>query len=246
MNNAQTRAHTPRLSDTVGALVAERPARSRIFQQLGIDFCCGGKKPVEQACREKGLDPATVLAMLDLADAGPSGEVVDAAAMSMTELADHIEATHHAYLRRELPRLQQMIDKVSAVHGDHFPWVREIQGIFRSFRDELASHMMKEEQVLFPMIRQIDASDSLPAFHCGSIANPIRMMEHEHDSAGNAMGEFDRLSSGYTPPAEACNTFRAMLDGLRELEQDMHQHVHKENNVLFPRAMEREQQLRTG
>ncbi len=245
MNNAQTHTTTPRPTDTVGALVAERPARSRIFQQLGIDFCCGGKKPVEQACREKGLDPATVLAMLDLADGGPAGEIVDAAAMSMTELADHIEATHHAYLRRELPRLQQMIDKVSAVHGDRFPWVREIQRVFNPFRDELVSHMMKEEQVLFPMIRQIDASDSLPAFHCGSIANPIRMMEHEHDSAGNAMGEFDRLSSGYTPPADACNTFRAMLDGLRELEQDMHQHVHKENNVLFPRAMEREQQLRS-
>src|SRR5690606_19143685 len=116
--------------------------------------------------------------------------------------------------------------------------------VFLPFRAEMESHMMKEEQVLFPMIRQLESSVSAPEFHCGSIRNPIRAMEHEHDSAGEALGEFDRLSGHYAPPPDACNTFRAMLDGLRELELDMHQHVHKENNVLFPRALEREAQLR--
>lgn len=223
---------------TVGELVADRPSRSRVFQQLGIDFCCGGKKPLEDACRDKGLDPQTVLQTLLASEQTVGSSEIDAAKLSLTELCDHIEQTHHAYLKQELPRLRPMIAKVAAVHGDRCPWMRDVTDVFEAFMQELNAHMMKEEQVLFPMIRAIEAGETNAAGHCGgTIANPVRMMEHEHDDAGEALRRMHELTDGYTPPIGACNTFRATLDALRELEADMHQHVHKENNVLFPRAL---------
>lgn len=233
-------------SITVGQLVVDRPSRSRVFQQLGIDFCCGGKKPLEEACRAKGLDPNTVLRTLLAGESNAPGadHTVDAAKMTLAELCDHIENTHHDYLRHELPRLHQMIHKVAAVHGGNYPWMLEVLEVFVPFTQELTSHMMKEEQVLFPMVRGLQSGKTGLAGHCGgTVANPIHMMEHEHDAAGDALRRMNELTHGYTPPADACNTFRAALDGLRELEQDMHQHVHKENNILFPRAIELEQRL---
>jgi regulator of cell morphogenesis and NO signaling len=225
----------------VGQLVADRPSRSRVFQQLGIDFCCGGKKPLDEACRAKGLDPQTVIRTLLASEQAEPADFVDAARLTLTELCNHIEQSHHAYLRRELPRLHEMITKVAAVHGERYAWMREVLAVFEPFTRELAAHMMKEEQVLFPMIRTMESGESHVAGHCGgTIANPVRMMEHEHDDAGEALRRMNELTHTYTPPADACNTFRAALDGLRELEADMHQHVHKENNVLFPAALELE------
>lgn len=224
---------------TVGDLVKDRPARSRIFEQLKIDYCCGGKLPLAEACAKKGLDAEVVLGQIADADARDEG-FADADAMGLTELADHIEQTHHAYLRAELPRLDFMTRKVAAVHGEGEPRLDEIRETFVAFQQELLSHMMKEEQVLFPLIRQLEQADEPVAFHCGSLANPIRMMEHEHDNAGSALERFAELTDGYTPPEWACNTFRAMYDALADLEQNMHQHVHKENNVLFPKALELE------
>jgi len=229
---------------TVGELVKDRPARSRIFEQLQIDYCCGGKIPLAEACAKKGLDADDVLSRIQQADAdADDASLVDADAMGLAELADHIEQTHHAYLREELPRLDFMTRKVAAVHGDHEPRLHAIRETFVAFQEELRNHMMKEEQVLFPMIRQVEQADGPIKFHCGSLANPIRMMEHEHDNAGNALEQFRELTDGYTPPDWACNTFRAMYDALADLEPNMHQHVHKENNVLFPKALAREQEL---
>lgn len=228
---------------TVGALVAERPARARVFERLGIDYCCGGRKPLAEVCAQRGLDAKALLAELTLdtepADAGER----DWSDAPLAVLCDHIEATHHAYLRFELPRLGAMTRKVATVHGEREPHLRELAGLFGAFHAELDAHMAKEEQVLFPIIRKLEEAHSLPSFHCGSVANPIRMMEHEHDNAGDALARMRALTRDYTPPPEACNTYRAMLDGLQELEKDMHQHVHKENNILFPRAAEREQFL---
>ncbi|MCC6681461.1 MAG: iron-sulfur cluster repair di-iron protein [Phycisphaeraceae bacterium] len=230
---------------TIGELVAERPSRSRVFQHLGIDFCCGGKKPLADACRDKGLDAQTVLQMLLAGEQAAGSQDVDAAKLSLTALCDHIEQTHHAYLKQELPRLEPMIAKVAAVHGDRYPWMRDVAAVFGPFMQELSSHMMKEEQVLFPMIRAMEAGETQAACHCGgTIANPVRMMEFEHDDAGEALRRMRELTDGYTPPVDACNTFRATLDALHELEQDMHQHVHKENNVLFPRALALEAEQR--
>jgi regulator of cell morphogenesis and NO signaling len=227
------------LNRTVGELVTERPARSRIFEQLGIDYCCGGRKALADACAEQQLDPATVVRMLAATEqTTDQSAAVDAGAMRLTDLCTHIEQTHHASLRRELPRLDQITGKVASVHGERDPRLVEIRRVFVDFAAELNSHMMKEEQILFPMIRSLDQEETAPEFHCGSIANPIHQMEMEHDSAGDALARFRTLSDEFTPPDWACNTFRAMFDALRELEADMHQHVHKENNVLFPRAIE--------
>lgn len=224
---------------TVGQLVAERPARSRVFEKLGIDYCCGGKLPLAEACSRKGLDAASVLATLSAMEelgAGDDEREPSPLTMTMTELCDHIEATHHAYLRREMPRLDFMTNKVASRHGEHFPWLFELAEVYQGLQNELTAHMMKEEQILFPAIRDLEAGRP-PQSPCGAhLDGPIAVMEHEHDNAGRALERMRELSGDYTPQAEACNTFRAMLDALAELEADMHRHVHKENNVLFPRA----------
>lgn len=223
-----------------------RPAFSRVFEAVRIDYCCGGKVPLGEACAKKGLDADEIVRRLNEEAERESPETVDADAMGLTELAEHIVSTHHAYLREELPRLDFMTKKVAAVHGDAEPRLNEIRSVFVACREELESHMMKEEQILFPMIRELEAADAPVSFHCGSLANPIRMMEHEHENAGDALERFAELTDGYTPPYWACNTYRAMIDGLQAFERDMHTHVHKENNVLFPRALRLEQELNTA
>ena len=227
---------------TVGELVRERPARSRVFEQHRIDYCCGGKRPLAEVCTERNLDLDKILSELQASDQADA-RLVDADAMGLAELAEHIVATHHAYLREEMPRLDFMTRKVAAVHGDTEPRLRQIREVYVAFQEELTSHMMKEEQILFPMIGEIESATAAPQFHCGSLANPIAQMESEHDSAGDALAQFRSLSDDYTPPEWACNTFRALYDALADLEQNMHQHVHKENNVLFPKALRREAKL---
>lgn len=222
---------------TVGQLVAERPARSRVFQKLGIDFCCGGKKRLAEACQAKGLDPQTVLQVLWASETAQPGAEVDAATMSLTALCDHIASTHHAYLQDELPRLERMIHKVAAVHGERFPWMVEVRDVFSDFQRDLDAHLAKEEEILFPAIRAMERGEPQKMNGADSLGQAIAGMEHEHEGAGSALEQFRRLTGHYTPPADACNTFRAALDGLAQLEADMHQHVHKENNVLFPRAL---------
>jgi len=235
------------VQDTVGEVVARRPSLARLFEAARIDFCCGGKKTLAEVCREKGLDPQSFLATLEEAASASDGEaVIDAAAMSLTELADHIESTHHAYLRDELPRLNMLTERVASVHGADDARLREVRDTFLALAGEMASHMMKEEQILFPMIRQLEASERLPAFHCGSVANPIRQMELEHHDAGAALEQMRTLTDEYTPPTWACNTYRAMLDSLAHLERDMHLHVHKEDSVLYPKALKREAELAEG
>ncbi len=229
------------IQDTVGEIVTRRPALSRVFEQAGIDYCCGGKKSLEEACQRKGLDAAEFANHLETVQLPGDEPVVDAAAMSLTELADHIEETHHAYLRVELPRLDALTKKVAAVHGEKEPRLNELRASVLRMAEELSSHMMKEERILFPMIRALDAGDAGSASHCGSIANPIAQMEHEHDQAGTELARQRQLTDGYNPPDWACNTFRAMVDALAHLERDLHLHIHKENNVLFPRAIELEQ-----
>ena len=229
---------------TVGEVVSERPGLSGVFENLGIDFCCGGKNTLAEACREKGLDPETVLKVLE-ASSGPAdtGAAVNCSDMTMTELADHIEQTHHTFMKEELPRLDEIVRKVSQVHGESHPNFRELESVFDALQAELSQHLMKEEQILFPFVRRLEKSDSLPSFHCGTIANPISVMEFEHDNAGKALARIAELTNNYTPADGACSTCHVMIDGLRRLEADLHQHIHKENNILFPRAKEAEAEL---
>lgn len=227
---------------TVGELVAEKPRRSKVFEQYGIDYCCGGKKPLSLACAEKALDFDSVARDLANADAQPADpSEVDWTKASLTDLADHIVETHHEYLRQALPRISALTGKVAEVHGGRRPELREVKYVYEGLRAELESHMMKEEQILFPMLRQLESSNGAPSFHCGTVQNPIRVMEHEHDSAGMALARMSTLTNGYTIPEDACGTYRAMLDALSELEQDLHIHIHKENEILFPRGAALEQ-----
>ena len=231
-----------KLETTVGQLVTERPARARIFESFGIDYCCGGKKPLAQAIRENDLDAHTVLRILDTFDeqSGIPAER-DWSAATLTELADHIEQTHHAYLKRELPRLEFLVNKIANRHGPHRPQLVELAEVFRAFKAELESHMQKEEVVLFPICRQFEAANAPREFHCGSVQNPVAVMVREHDDAGDALKRMRELTDDYSVPDDACGTYRAAFDSLRELEFDMHRHVHKENSILFPKVIELEQ-----
>jgi len=224
-------------TDTIRDIIVGNPALARVFEEMRIDYCCGGKRTLQEASESRGVDPNELLSQLEQASTLEDDSVVDPASLSLTELADHIEEAHHAFLRSELVRIDEMTDKVVSAHGERDPRLRDIRDTFLALRQELTSHMMKEEEILFPFVRQLEAGET-PQFGCGSIQNPIRQMEHEHDIAGAALARFRSLTDDYTPPAWACNTVRALFDALAYLERDMHQHIHKENNVLFPRAME--------
>lgn len=228
------------LDATVGAIVRDRPATARLFEKLGIDFCCGGKRPLAEALKARGLDPATGAAMLDTMAAGLDARAddgLDVSGLSLSALADHIERTHHAYVRSELPRLSEMAGRVARKHAWRDARLSEVFATVEALAAEMSSHIEKEERILFPLIRQIEAG-AADDFHCGSVANPIRQMEHEHDDAGRALATLRTLTDGFRPAADACNTHRALLDGLEAFESDLHRHVHKENNILFPRAIE--------
>jgi regulator of cell morphogenesis and NO signaling len=229
---------------TVGELVVERPSRARVFERLGIDYCCGGMRPLCQACQERGLDLEAVCSELEREQvAEPSDRARTWATASLADLCDHIEQTHHAYLKQELPRLGFLTHKVAARHGDRRPALVEVNRVFIAFKAELEMHMMKEEHVLFPLCRKLDTAEALPPMHCGSVSNPIEVMMREHQDAGDALAQIRKLTDDFTCPADACNTFRATYDSLRELEKDMHQHVHKENSILFPKAIRLEKLL---
>ena len=217
---------------TVGQLVAERPSRAHIFEQFGIDYCCGGKKPLTQACREKNIDPQQVRDSLTQSEEPAQGDA-DWSAASLTELADHIEHTHHAYLKAELPRLDALTHKVASAHGHRHPELLQVRDVFVGLKNEMETHMAKEERIFFPACRQLEKDGEHSA---GWLAGPIGVLTDEHDDAGRALSTLRELTHNYTPPPDACNTFRALLDGLGQLESDMHQHVHKENNILFPLA----------
>lgn len=232
----QTKSITP--DTTVGEMVRAVPSRSRIFENLGIDYCCGGKKPLAEVCKAKNLDPGTVLAMLAALDgAREETPASNPDSMGLSELCDHIEEVHHGYLKEELPRLDFMTRKVAAVHGDHEPRLLEVRRVFESFQAEMAAHTKKEDETVFPAIRKLEAANGCAASAASGLKDAFASLETEHEGAGAALEQFKTLTDNYTPPDWACNTFRALYDGLAQLEKNTHQHVHKENNVLFPRAL---------
>lgn len=223
---------------TVGEIVRATPAHSRVFEQLGIDYCCGGKKPLAEACRAKGLDPATVVALLSAMDgATPESSSANPELLSLSELCDHIERVHHHYLREELPRLDFLTRKVAAVHGEHEPRLVEIRHVFAAFSAAISAHTQEEDEQIFPAIRQLELAGRAQG-KVLSLKAALDKLESEHDQAGAALVRLHELTDGYAPPEWACNTFRALYDGLAKLEKDTHQHVHKENNVLFPKALD--------
>ena len=231
-------------TQTVREIALEQPTAVRVFEQFGIDYCCGGRKPLAEACAARNLEIDSVLAALEEAEKKPGIEIENWADKSLESLSSHIVAKHHAYVKRELPRLAQLAEKVVNRHGSTKPELLEIANALMQLDEELTEHLAKEEAILFPYISALEQSVSLGAArpnNCfGAVANPIAMMTQEHDAAGSLLSEIRRLSGDFTTPEDACPTFHAFYDGLREFEQDLHQHIHLENNILFPRAIELE------
>lgn len=231
----------PLLTKTVREIALESPSSIRIFEEFGIDYCCGGRKSLDEACANKSVLVDDVIAALECAAAGIPEETNDWSSQPLTTLTRHIVDTHHAYLSREIPRLAQLAEKVVNRHGGSMPELGSIQNRLSMLSAELIQHCAKEEVVLFPYIagleRAISMGGTQPHGCFGSVANPIAMMTQEHDTAGAHLAEIRQLSQEFTPPAGACPTFHAFYNGMREFEQDLHQHIHLENNILFPRAI---------
>ena len=220
---------------TVGEIASTLPSSVRIFQRHGIDFCCGGKTPLATACREHGLSFEDVSNTIEAAAAGPKSQDRDWQHEPLHALVAHIVATYHDALREELPRLEAMAAKVARVHGSKAPHLARLNTIVSELRDDLSAHMDKEEMILFPAIVERESGVSP---HSMALSAPIHVMEHEHDRAGDLIAEMRRITNGYVAPEWGCQTFRALYHGLEELESSMHVHVHLENNILFPRALD--------
>lgn len=228
-------------TQTVAEIVSATPALAVVFEKFGIDYCCHGKQPLQAACAAANVDLQVILTELAAAQPGPSGGEPDWNMATLEALVLNILNTHHALLRTELPRLESMLAKVVRVHGHHHPELAEVAAVFNDLSAELGSHMMKEEQILFPAIVQLERHQN--GGRGPWIANPIRVMEHEHAAVGTMLAAIKKDTGNYTPPADACNTYRVLFDSLRRLEADLHTHIHKENNILFPRAQALEQEL---
>ncbi|HQB83114.1 MAG TPA: hemerythrin domain-containing protein, partial [Candidatus Rifleibacterium sp.] len=203
-------------------------------------------KPLAEACREKGLDPEAILTEIENLPAGKDQVQTELLKMTLTELANHIEQTHHVYLYRELPELISLAGRVTATHAARDTRLHQVLQGVTLLQSELMNHLAKEEQILFPMIRELEASNSLPSFHCGSVGNPIRQMLTEHDDASELLQKLRRLTDGYQSPEWACRSMQTLFTQLQNLEHDLHRHIHKENTILFPAAIALEEQKRTG
>jgi regulator of cell morphogenesis and NO signaling len=228
------------LDATLADIVTADPGATRTLERHRLDYCCGGRQTLADACAAIGLDPRAVL---DELQETPGAEPPDWAAMRPAELVDHLEATHHRYLHEELPRLDALAAKVAGVHAGRHPELTHVAALVNAIRADLEPHLEKEERVLFPMIRELESADTAPTFHCGTLANPIRMMLFEHDRAGDLLADLRAATADYEVPADGCASYRALYTALAELEADTHLHVHKENNVLFPAVLALEQRL---
>ena len=234
--------NTLRPEQTVGRIAAEFPASVRVFEKYGIDFCCGGKLPVSQACASRNLDATRLLAEVGQALETPGTDGTDWFAAPLPQLVDHILNTHHLYMKAQLPVVEARLAKVLNAHGErHGAVLRDVSRVYAAMKEELDGHLAKEEMVLFPLVKALAGGAPAGSFHCGSVKNPIRVMWMEHESAGEALREMRELTAGYALPADACNTFRVLYFELQDMERDLHRHIHLENNILFPRAIALEQ-----
>ena len=231
---------------TLAEIVTDNIRSAIIFEEAGLDFCCKGKRSLKDACADKNIDVQKIVNELtNLSGSGNGAQNVND--WQLDFLVDYIVNNHHQYVRRMIPVISLHSDKVASVHGKNHPETLQIADLFLAVRDELEGHMMKEERILFPQIKQMVLNQKEnsqffpPPF--GTIQNPIRMMEFEHTSAGDALYQIRELSNNYSHPEDACNTFKALYSELKEFEEDLHKHIHLENNILFPKSIELEIQL---
>lgn len=240
---------TPDASRTVREIAIANPATVRIFEQLGIDYCCGGKRPLAEACERANVEVERVLEALDAVETKPGAAAAKTwNQASFREIIDHIVTAHHGYVRQEGPRLEALLDRVVNRHGDAHPELAAIRDIFLALNQELIAHMFKEEHILFPFVKEMESAvrtgGPIPLACFDSVGTPIARMIADHDDAGELLSKMRTLSSDYQAPAGACPSYLGLYQGLLDFERDLHTHVHLENNVLFPRALETEQALR--
>ena len=230
----------------IGEIVAENFRAAQVFEKYGLDFCCGGKKTLGEACTGKGVNPDELIKTLSQIG-GVSRAMADFNSWTLDFLIDYIINNHHSYVMRSLPVITEHAEKVSSKHGENHEEVTVIAELFSNIKTELEAHLQKEERMLFPYIKSLveleRKEEEAPYAPFGTIENPIKMMEIEHDGAGNIMAEINSLSSSYTPPNDACSTYRVLYQELKEFEDDLHVHIHLENNILFPKAIELEKKL---
>jgi regulator of cell morphogenesis and NO signaling len=234
----------------VAGLAVKVPEAIRVFENFGIDYCCGGEQSLEQACKVRHTDVQGVISAIQQAMEG-ARRPSESASASQSELVDHIVNSHHQFTRTEIERLSALLQKVIAAHGTRHPELLLVQKVFKDLAHDLTPHLWKEERVLFPYILALDSSfnsrtrPATPPFV--TLQNPLRMMSFEHDLAGQLLRELRRSTTDYTVPADACSSYKALYDALKHFEADLHQHIHLENNLLFPRAMDMENKcLRSG
>ncbi|HWI89822.1 MAG TPA: iron-sulfur cluster repair di-iron protein [Flavisolibacter sp.] len=233
--------------ETVGQIAAKDIRKAEVFRKLGIDFCCGGKKSLKQACEEKGLDLEAVESALTNANEAPKvSENYDR--WNPDFLADYIFNKHHQYYYDEAPIIAELLTKVVDHHGERFPELEEVYRLYVTLVQELNSHFAKEEKVLFPFIKTLvqakQTGNTQQLQSQFSLSGPIQMMEVDHDAAGDILGGLSEVTNNYTAPAGACNSFQFLYRKLKELDEDLHQHIHLENNILFPKALSLEKELR--
>ena len=231
-------------SKTVRDLAVEIPGATRVFEGLKIDYCCGGARTLEAACEIAGVETKDVWQLLEAADHSQAGseETVDFQLASLAEFIKYILDKHHVFTKNELVRLDALIEKVCSVHGQNHPELLRVKALFETVCEELGPHMFKEENVLFPYIIKLEEAalqkKTSPAPPFGTVKNPVRMMMLEHETVGELLRELRDATSQYSVPADGCMSYRTLYQALGEFEQDLHQHIHLENNILFPRAVE--------
>ncbi|HXI40671.1 MAG TPA: iron-sulfur cluster repair di-iron protein [Bryobacteraceae bacterium] len=237
----------PDLNQTVREIAIKHPITVRVFESLGIDYCCGGKRTLNDACERAGVPVKRALDLLAALEESDPADVADWAGASTGKLIGHIVGRHHNYVRSESPRLVIMLEKVVSRHGQEHPELASIRDLFSALTQELSAHMLKEENILFPYLEQMASAvahgAAPPPAIFGSVEMPISRMLADHDDAGELLVEMRVLSLGYRVPDSACPTYRALYHGLEEFERDLHHHVHLENNILFPQALHMEQRV---
>ncbi len=233
---------------TVAEVVAENIKTAHIFKKHGIDFCCGGGITIDKACEKKNIDYEQLKEELLTVDAAP--RAFEYNKWDLDFLIGHIVNIHHTYVEESIPLIKQYASRVAEVHGHHYTEVIVINKLFTEVANELVSHMKKEEIILFPYIKKLINLKKVGGYVApppfGTVKNPIKMMESEHESAGDIFKEIARLTNNYTPPEGACNTFKALYAKLDEFEQDLRRHIHLENNILHPKAIQLEQEFKTN
>ncbi|MGW8123494.1 iron-sulfur cluster repair di-iron protein [Roseivirga echinicomitans] len=232
---------------TIGQIVAEDYRTAAVFESYGIDFCCNGNRSIEVACEAKKINKDEILDKLKQSVTEVHAGGSDYKLWPIDLLADYIEKKHHRYVEEKTPIIKQYLHKISQVHGKHHPELLEIEEHFNASAGELAMHMKKEELMLFPFVRKMMSakSEDIKANppHFGTVSNPVQAMMQEHDTEGERFRQISELSDGYNPPADACNTYRVAFSLLKEFEEDLHLHIHLENNILFPKAIALEKTL---